>query len=283
MTLQKADVAAHYPPDRHFFRDLQYTLHCEEGREFGGFPAQPHLLSSPGAPPVGALATLVDMVTGRTGLREASPLYPVTSDIDLRVLKTGHFDAFSVTADSLRCGKRNIVLSADIFGERGEMRIPIGYAHANFALLPPVEEFPLGRIPGNHDAVEYSLQGSALSAPLREQIGIREIDAAHGVLEIDICEYVMNPLGVLQGGVFAILAEAAAEDMQRCATGRDRRVRDLSIRYLAAGRDGPIQTRGRLLRSEPESSLIRIELRDAGNADLLIGTSLLELGEVSAD
>ena len=275
-------MAINYPPEHHFFRDLQYTLRCDEGREFGGFPAQPHLVTSQGAPPVGALATLVDMVTGRTGLRAANPMYPVTSDLDLRILRTGHFDAFSVTAEVLRCGKRNIVLSADVFGEIGEVRTPIGYAHANFALLPPIEEFPLGKIPGNHDAVEYSLQSSGLAAPLREQIGIREVDAERGIFEVDVSEYVMNPLGVLQGGVFAILAEAAAESMARCTTGENRHVRDLSIRYLAAGRNGPVRTAGRLLRNEPDSSLIRIELRDAGNEDLLIGTSLLELGDVSA-
>ena len=267
-----------YPPQHHFFRDLQYTLRCVEGREVGGFPAQPHLVAAEGALPVGALVTLVDMVSGRTGLRAASPMYPVTSDIDLRILDTGRFEAFSVTADTLRCGKRNIVLSADIFGEIGEVRTSIGYAHVNFALLPPVEELPLGVLPGAREPLAYSLAGSGLVAPLREQIGIREVEVARGIVEIDVAPYVMNPLGVLQGGVFAILAEAAAEGMARSAMGEDQAVRDLSIRYLAAGRTGPIRTAGRFLRSAPDALLIGIDLRDVGNEDLLVGTALLELG-----
>ena len=91
----------------------------------------------------------------------------------------------------------------------------------------------------------------------------------------------MNPLGVLQGGVFAILAEVAAESMVRCTIGENRHVRNLSIRYLAAGRNGPIRTTGRLLRDEHDSSLVHIELRDTGSDDLLVATSLLELGKVS--
>ena len=266
-----------FPPPQHFFRDLRYTMVVEGEREIGSLPIQPAMRRADGALPVGALVTLVDMVAGRTGMRAAPPQYPITSDIDLRVLATGDFERLSVTADLLRCGSRSVVLSSDVYGEGGEQRVRVAFALANFALFPPVDEYPMGDIAKKEDSIHFPDDTSALRAPLAEQLGLRTVDAATGVLEVAVVPYVMNPLAVLQGGVHAVLAEAAGETFVRSQRGGTPRVSGLSIRYLASGRTGPVRTTTRPLRTTDATTLLDIELRDLGQDNRVITAALIEV------
>jgi acyl-coenzyme A thioesterase PaaI-like protein len=57
---------------------------------------------------------------------------------------------------------------------------------------------------------------------LREEAGIEVIDAAEGVVQVEVTPGLRNPAGTLQGAMVALLAEAAAPPLraQQHARGR---------------------------------------------------------------
>ncbi|MCH2170815.1 PaaI family thioesterase [Myxococcota bacterium] len=263
-----------YPPKHHFFRDLGLRLMIHDGHELGILPLQPAMARNDQGLPMGAIATLVDMVTGREAQRFGDPTYPITSDMDLRDLMPGRFDEIRVTATLLHRGRRSAVLDAAIFGCSDAGTRQVGTAQANFALFPPEQEFELGQIKSSNDEIEFQLPDSALSMDLPGQLGIRVLSNEQGHVEVDVEDYVKNPLGVLQGGVHAVLAEVAAELRASHDRGRTTRVSDLSIRYLAAARFGPIRAEARFV-DESRSSLLRVDITDTGAEGRLVTTALV--------
>jgi len=268
------DPAHTFPPAHHFFRDLGYRVVRRDGREVGCLPAQAGLHRADGALPVGALVTLVDMVTGRTAQRAAAPAYPITADIDLRLAGRGSFDEYLVTATLLHRGQRSCVLEAEISARRGEHVERIGLASANFALFPPLEDFPLGRVTSAEDGIDFGASRAGLTGPLPEQLGIRTCDAAAGRVEIDVDDYVRNPVGVLQGGVHAVLIEHAVELFSQHRTGSSAHIEAATLRYLSAGRVGPIQT---TVRGAVGDRLLVVDLRDVGGEDRRVTTAVVAL------
>lgn len=93
---------------------------------------------------------------------------------------------------------------------------------------------------------------------------------AAGTAEVDLDPYLQNTLGALQGGVVAILAEAAAERLATAALGSAVRVRGLELQYLKLGRKGPIRARARELARTAAGLIVRVELDDRGDGEALL-------------
>ena len=91
---------------------------------------------------------------------------------------------------------------------------------------------------------------------------------APGVAEIELVEFVMQASQSLQGGVFGLLAEVAAESLTSAP------VLDLDIRYLSAVRVGPGRATATLLGDD----LVRVEVRDGGNDNRLASLILVRVG-----
>ena len=107
-----------------------------------------------------------------------------------------------------------------------------------------------------------------IDRPLPEAAGIRVVDAANGVVEVDIVDELLNPAGALQGAMVALIGEVAAEEMISARWGRPALVCDLDIRYLAQGRVGPIRTRAEWL-GEGDDAWVRIVLVDESSGSIL--------------
>ena len=75
-----------------------------------------------------------------------------------------------------------------------------------------------------------------LTRPLREEAGIEVVDAAEGVVQIDVTPELRNPAGTLQGAMVALVAEAAAEDLVATRFESPAVVTDLDLR--TSGRPG---------------------------------------------
>jgi acyl-coenzyme A thioesterase PaaI-like protein len=75
-------------------------------------------------------------------------------------------------------------------------------------------------------------------APLAELLAPQR--TARG-LEVDMRSELLNPAGILQGGVAALLAELAAQQQLEADSGRDLVVTSFDVRYVTMGRVGPFE------------------------------------------
>jgi acyl-coenzyme A thioesterase PaaI-like protein len=112
---------------------------------------------------------------------------------------------------------------------------------------------------------------------LLEAIGCEEVRAERGLTRTPLTPYVRNSFGAMNGGVVAALVEAAA-----VALTDGGEVHDLAIHYLAQGRTGPIETRGRLLRSDPTRRTARVEVVDLGEEERTMAVAHVGVSVVTA-
>ena len=118
-----------------------------------------------------------------------------------------------------------------------------------------------------------------LTRPLRDEAGIEVVDAAAGVVQVDLQPELLNPAGTLQGAMVALVAESAAEELVETRFGSPAVVTDLDLRYLARTHAGPVRTRSRLLGDGPGDP-IQIELVDTSTDTL---TTLVYARAVQVD
>jgi acyl-coenzyme A thioesterase PaaI-like protein len=123
-------------------------------------------------------------------------------------------------------------------------RVTLEQVVAHFGSLPPVEE------------------------PLREAAGIAVVDAAAGVVEVEVTNALRNPAGTLQGAMTALVAEAAAEEALSVAAGDEVVVTDLDLRYLSRTGTGPVRSRTTLLGAGASSAAV-VELVDLSTDEVV--------------
>ena len=87
------------------------------------------------------------------------------------------------------------------------------------------------------------------------------IDAAAGVVQVELTSDLRNPAGTLQGAMVALVAEAATEELVSSLAGSPVIVTDLDLRYLERTQAGPVRTRSRLLGAGPDAA-VQVELVD---------------------
>ena len=122
----------------------------------------------------------------------------------------------------------------------------IGFANIpRRATDPPKPNVPLGQIP------VIFRDPATLTRPLRQEAGIEVIDAAQGIVQVEVTPGLRNPAGTLQGAMVALLAEAAAEDLVATRFESPVVVTQLDLRYLRKAQVGPVRTRSRLLGTGP--------------------------------
>ena len=159
-------------------------------------------------------------------------------------------------------------------------------ATAAFAVLPnPGRDQGSGARGDGRDATEGetlapvdsptapSCSSSRAALALHDRIGLRIVDRDRGVVQAPLDDYVRNTFGALQGGVVAVIGEAAI----LAATGRA--LAGLAVRYLSLGRRGPFRTEVDRLPGT-FGTVARATLRDegAGGAVIAVATARLAPG-----
>jgi acyl-coenzyme A thioesterase PaaI-like protein len=144
---------------------------------------------------------------------------------------------------------------------------PVAWASMTFAVLP-------ARNPDSsvQQAAElptrWAFGGGGLDLPILDALPVTVLDAAAGALSVPARPYLHNSFGAVQGGVMALLCEAAGATALTAARGDGGSamvVTDLQIAYLALGRVGPIASAVRVLEPGADGRAAAVvELRDAG-------------------
>jgi acyl-coenzyme A thioesterase PaaI-like protein len=258
--------ASGYPPDDHVLRDLRLWIERDEAGSRVGLEAVPELLDDTGALRAGVLGILIDAAAGDLAVRTAAPGWVATSDLVYHVVAPVRAGTVEARPSLLRRTRSTLVIEVDVAagGETAAL------ATLTFALLEAKSEVQRMGAGQATARTEFYLEHSRMRKPFLEAIGARVVDAGEGVVELPVAPYVGNSLGALQGGVVAALVDRAAECAAGEAVCRPCTSTDLAINYLSLGRRGPVRSRTRLLKREPDRALLRVELRDAGADDRLL-------------
>jgi acyl-coenzyme A thioesterase PaaI-like protein len=209
------------------------------------------------------LAFVIDVAAG-IPLDQDPDMWTLTSDMTVRMRPLPAPERIDATNTILRQGRRSATSLVELRTDEGA---PIATGAIGFvktprkATDPPKPNVSLGHVP-------LIFRGSAtLDQPLREEAGIEVIDAAEGIVQVEVTPELRNPAGTLQGAMVALLAEAAAEDLVETRFGSSFVVTDLDLRYLRKAQVGPVRTRSRLLGTGPEAP-IQIELIDTSTDEI---------------
>jgi uncharacterized protein (TIGR00369 family) len=264
-----------YPPQDHILRDLGVRLEFQsKERAVVHAPLVPEICRKDGALQVGAAATLIDVLGGALTARAVHPDWIATAGLSLHMTACPSSDLVSAAGEVIRAGRTMVVIDVDIREHADNPEVPtrsIGTAMMTFSRLPRREDTPAFQLDtGTPETFDFATEGSGLDRPYRDAAGVRVLDERAGVAEIEMKNYVRNSVGVLQGGMIAVLADVAGEISARSAVHKPLTTRDLGIHYLSQGKRGPFQTRARVVCTTDDTALSRVEVIDRGREDRLI-------------
>jgi acyl-coenzyme A thioesterase PaaI-like protein len=209
------------------------------------------------------LSFVIDVVAG-IPLDQDADMWTLTSDMTVRMRPMPAPARIDATGTILRQSRRSATSLVELRTNQGA---PIAAGAIGFTRVPrkatdpPKPNVPLGQTP------VIFRDPTPLARPLREEAGIEVIDAAEGIVQVEVTPYLRNPAGTLQGAMVALLAEAAAEDLMATHFESPFVVTELDLRYLRKAQVGPVRTRSRLLGTGPDAP-IQIELIDTSTDEV---------------
>jgi acyl-coenzyme A thioesterase PaaI-like protein len=209
------------------------------------------------------LSFVVDVVAG-IPLDQDAGVWTLTSDMSVRMRLMTAPERVDATSTILRRGRRSATSLVELRTDEG---VPIATGAIGFTKVPrkatdpPKPNVPVGQIP------LIFREPSPLDRPLRDAAGIEVIDAAEGIVQVEITSDLRNPAGTLQGAMVALVAEAAAEDLVATRFESPVVVTDLDLRYLRKTEIGPVRTRSTLLGTGPDAS-VQVELIDLSTDEI---------------
>ena len=265
-----------YPPPDHYLSDLGFQLTLGTGESHVLLEVEPTLCAPAGAGMLlGVLATAIDMAAGSLSRRLAAPDWVATSDLAIDLVDPVLPGPARVDCRLARRGRGLMSLDLDLRGGDAEWAPRRGLATAAFAVLPDPGREQGGRrahdSPAQDDGAAIAVAPHPRSAraalPLYDRLGIRILDGAAGAIEAELDDYVRNTFGALQGGVVAVLGEAAI----LAATGRP--LSALAVRYRTLGRQGPFRTAVEVV-SGGLGGIARAVVRDDGARGAVVAVAI---------
>lgn len=242
-------------------RDLRLSIERGASGNLARMPIVPEILTERGSVSAGALSTLVDLLCGSLAIELAHPNWLATLDLSLHLLGPLRRGSVVARGSVLRAGKQTVVLEVVMEDDAGAVA---ALATMTFAILERRADTPVYARDFANPRTDLALPGSGLKRPFAEGLGIRVVDAATGLVEVDITDYVVNSLKALQGGAAATLIDASSTVLGRALLGAEVDTTDLEIHYLALGKLAPIRAQARVLRREAQSAVLRVEVRESG-------------------
>lgn len=251
---------APYPPAVHLLRDLAVSGERSAGLATNRLAHHPGLSDRRGGVRLGVLATLVDMTGAGIALATVAPDWIATADLSCHLTAPVAGDA-TVVCRPLRAGSSTVVVGAEIIDAEGRV---CGLGRMAFARIPgratrvEVDR----RRSGDTEPVLFSMDGgSPIDDSVLDRCGVKVL--APGSLELDKSPYVQNSFGTINGGVQALVAEAAAVSAiaGSHAIGQQ-------IHYLEQVGAGPVRVDAEIMRTGP-APLCEVRLVDSSDDRLV--------------
>ena len=194
-------VAGGYPPQKHMLRDLMVSMEFQgKGRSTVRAPVVPEVCTDQGAMRVGILATLGDMVGGGLSIRAVYPDWIATADLSIHTTGRATSGVVAAAGSVIRAGRTTVVVEVNVHQETDtsvEKAATIGSVMMTFSRLPRREDNREVEIDeDSRQTVDLAAPGSGLTRPYLDELGIRVLDEAAGVVELDMTDYVRNSVGL---------------------------------------------------------------------------------------
>lgn len=209
-------------------------------------------ISSHGVALGSTLVMLVDVGAGWMAEMASDDDWSFTVDIGIRraPVATDRIDGIPVVQRSGRTISIDFPMT-DAAGDATAAGVATFIRLPRRAQDPPRPDFPTDSMSIWHPP----------EAPLVELLAARP---SPGGLEVELRPELLNPAGILQGGVAALLAELAAQRRLEEASGRDLVSTSFDVRYVTMGRVGPFEALVEPV--GPEMAVVKIVDRGADDA-----------------
>jgi acyl-coenzyme A thioesterase PaaI-like protein len=217
------------------------------------------------------VASAIDIVGGLFTREIARADATFTSDLSLRIPAPSTPNMLIARGERLRTGKRLVTTGVSL--EAGET--VYAYGQTTFSRIPrrPEDVSDLAAL-----STPLEIERHPLDRPLDEVVGVEVLDPGAGRVQLSLRNDLLNPEGVMQGALVALVVECAALALAGEASSDPPCITELDLRYLAAASNGPIESRGFWI-GGPESRMARIELRDRGRDSRLTTTALVRVSD----
>ena len=272
-----------YPPPVHLLGDLGMEAEVtSESTARVRTRVTPFVTTVDGGVRSGVLATLVDVVGGAIAARVLLPDWMATADLTMQLIGPVHGPWVEARGALVRRGRTTLVIEAQVVcvdDDGGASTVdgrpagPVAWASMTFSVMSSRNSSSPERSAADLPD-RWSFAGGGLDRSVLDAVGIEVLDGRAGRLSVPVLPYVHNSFAAMQGGVIALVAEAAGAEALGAARGLDGNafvVTDLQIAYLALGRIGPVVTSARVLGTGPDGRAgAVVELRDAGAGDRLM-------------
>lgn len=259
----------YYPPLNQMLSDLSPVLSFETPvRATLRAPVFPAVSTDQGGMLVGVVATLMDVVGGGLALTTFYPDWAATTYLSVqssgRAL-SGYIDA---RGQLRKTGRNRVLVRVDIRHTPDQQSdfSPVATAIIGFTRFSPQGHSGSFQI----DLPYTGRSSSGFVQPFYEKVGLKILNEAEGLVEVEIADYVKNSFNALHGGVTALLADLAGQTAARHSTKKPYVTTDLAIHFLRLGEVGPFQARASLLRKTDETVLSLVEIIDTGAGDRLM-------------
>jgi len=266
-----------YPPPEHLLGDLgiEAELTTETTAKVRT-RVTPAVASADGGVRIGVLATLVDIVGGAIAARVLRPDWMATADLSIQLVGPVLGPWVEARGTLLRRGRTTLVIEALVVAVddegvepmvEGRCADPVAWASMTFAVLPARNPDSSVQLAADLP-MRWAFEGGSLDLPVLDALPLTVLDRVAGRVAVASQPYVHNSFGAVQGGVIALLAEAAGAEALGAAQGGDADavvVTDLQIAYLALGKVGPVVSEAQVLAAGPGGrSAAVVHLRDTG-------------------
>jgi acyl-coenzyme A thioesterase PaaI-like protein len=238
------------------------TARFEDGQLILELTPQPETLHH-GVVRASVLSFVIDAVAG-IPVDQDTGMWTLTSDMSVRMRPVPAPSWIDATNTILRQSRRSAACLVELTTDDG---VPIATGAIGFSKIPRQATDPPKPVVVPGQAPLVFRNPAPLTRPLRDEVGIEVLDAADGVVQVDVTADLRNPAGTLQGAMVALLAEAAAEDLLATRFQVPVVVTDLDLRYLRKAPMGPVRTRTRLLGTGPQAP-VEVELIDTSTGQI---------------
>jgi acyl-coenzyme A thioesterase PaaI-like protein len=279
-------MSSTYPPARHAIRDLDlWTIHPSPDRCVCVGELTDGVRNAAGSAALGYLCAAVDVSAASVARVAGQPQW--TSVADLALHQATPFIEGPVVVDSrlVRAGSNIVVVGVDVLDGAGQPREELletsrlrrgAHAIVTFARIPRDASAAAGELDPGADLGQWRHDGpddpAATFVPLGRRIGLRVVDAEHGVVELDPSPYVANGSGTIDGGVLGMVFEGAA-----AAAHPGFVAVDAQIHHLAPSTVGPARTSCTRIRETDEHAVCTLELVDVGNDEQILSRAVVTL------